>query len=324
MSVRLNLLRRTLATLLLVLGVLALGLSSANAAYPGRDGRIAFVRANQVFTINPDGSGQKQLTTDGKNYRPRFSPDGTQIAYVHEDSGGKALWLMSPDGTSKRRITPVSNVSGAAWSPNGQQIAYATGSNHELALITRKSDGTYTWPAYVRGYFCDVSGDTTRFSILGTPAWSSTGVISFGWYGSCDSPDYALMTLDMKKQPLVAKQVDEIGGACCDEGHFEDPAWSPTSSRLSYSRLDYAVYSDNDDLIDMPDSVQTVNSVGTLIGIGAHDWDKQPAYSPTGSRMAVTNTSNGSSRIYVFYVPGGSGRRLLTTGYQPDWQPLPN
>jgi hypothetical protein len=34
------------------------------------------------------------------------------------------------------------------------------------------------------------------------------------------------------------------------------------------------------------------------------------------------NDANGTARIFIAN-PNGSGRRVLTNGYQPDWQPLP-
>lgn len=63
-------------------------------------GRIVFVRSSsgiaQVFTANPDGSDQKRLTSGGSaKSGPRFSSDGTKIAYA---SGGN-LYFMNADGS---------------------------------------------------------------------------------------------------------------------------------------------------------------------------------------------------------------------------------
>ena len=43
----------------------------------GPDGKIVFARSNQIYTIEPDGSGEVKLTSANKNYWPRWSPDGT-------------------------------------------------------------------------------------------------------------------------------------------------------------------------------------------------------------------------------------------------------
>jgi Tol biopolymer transport system component len=99
--------RHRLAIALAAASVIAGGLTvsqSADAAYPGGDGKIAFVRANQIYVINADGTGLKQLTTGAKNYRPKWSPNGQRIAYIHEATGGsKDIWVMSATGTNRIR-----------------------------------------------------------------------------------------------------------------------------------------------------------------------------------------------------------------------------
>ena len=68
-----------------VLAGLALG--PVSASYPGQhNGRIAIgVRANgaaNIFTLRPDGSGMRQLTSGpGFKLCPSYSPDGQTIAY---------------------------------------------------------------------------------------------------------------------------------------------------------------------------------------------------------------------------------------------------
>jgi TolB protein len=56
---------------------------SARAAYPGTNGRVTFVRSGNIFTIRSDGTGVRRLTTDSRNFSPRWSPDGQQIAFQH-------------------------------------------------------------------------------------------------------------------------------------------------------------------------------------------------------------------------------------------------
>src|SRR3970282_1803778 len=78
----------------------------------GGGGRIAFVSdrlANvlQIFTMNPDGTDQRQLTFDpGDKSYPEGSPDGTRLLYsapgdaVGGGTGlGLDLWLINVAGT---------------------------------------------------------------------------------------------------------------------------------------------------------------------------------------------------------------------------------
>jgi hypothetical protein len=61
----------------------------AEAIFPGKNGKIAYVtltapRGEEIYTINPDGSGKFRVTNtkNTDEERPGYSPDGKKIAYV--------------------------------------------------------------------------------------------------------------------------------------------------------------------------------------------------------------------------------------------------
>ena len=65
--------RRWLAgsvTLAVSLGAVGMAASGAQAAYPGRNGRIAYVQDKNIHTVNPDGSDGQQLTQSGTDTPP--------------------------------------------------------------------------------------------------------------------------------------------------------------------------------------------------------------------------------------------------------------
>ncbi len=80
-----------------------------------------------IFIIKKDGSGLQQLTTDVYLDRfPRWSPDGSRIAFYSNRGGRFDIWLVNPDGSGLERLTyaPTPFVYFAVWSPNGKRLAY--------------------------------------------------------------------------------------------------------------------------------------------------------------------------------------------------------
>ncbi len=71
--------------------------------------RIVYARKEggfQIYAINPDGSGDTQLTSAGSNEHPRYSPDGRFIVFSSTRDGGEGLYLMRADGSGQTRISP--------------------------------------------------------------------------------------------------------------------------------------------------------------------------------------------------------------------------
>ena len=70
--------------------------------------------ANQIWSMQPDGSDLKQLTTVGENIYGAWSPDGTKITFGSSRGG---VWLMNPDGSGQVRIKGKIDFSEPAWQP---------------------------------------------------------------------------------------------------------------------------------------------------------------------------------------------------------------
>ena len=82
-------------------------------AYPvlSPDGKSVLFISNRtgvfhMYTMNPDGSNQKQLTTGAVDYvTPVWSPDGKKIAFASGRYDESDICIMNSDGTNERRLT---------------------------------------------------------------------------------------------------------------------------------------------------------------------------------------------------------------------------
>ena len=93
-----------------------LGAAPTAAAFPGGNGKIAFASDRvtagnpegdyEVFAMNPDGTGVRQLTANtAVDGSPAWSPDGTQLAFRSERDGNAEIYTMSAGGANQTRRT---------------------------------------------------------------------------------------------------------------------------------------------------------------------------------------------------------------------------
>jgi TolB protein len=83
--------------------------------------------------MRPDGTGQVRLTEDGLNCHARFSPDGQEVVYIHQELGRDSIWRVGVDGKNRRKVLEAPEVGGkVCWSPDGQRLALCLGGQVEV------------------------------------------------------------------------------------------------------------------------------------------------------------------------------------------------
>jgi TolB protein len=105
---------------------------------------------NEIYKVNiNDTSEVYKLTTLNQsniyatdNRYPRYSPNGTQIAFTSQPDGGKSqIWIMNSDGTNLKQLTFTQGFS-CDWSPSGEWIVYTDSRAVSGRLWLIRRDGT--------------------------------------------------------------------------------------------------------------------------------------------------------------------------------------
>lgn len=96
---------------------------SLDVAPDGRD--IVFDLAGDIYRL-PIGGGEAHPLSVGMAFdsQPRFSPDGSQIAFLSDRDGAENLWIMKADGAGAKQLTREKQASFAspAWTEDGQSV----------------------------------------------------------------------------------------------------------------------------------------------------------------------------------------------------------
>ena len=280
------------------------------------NGRIAFSqwdllpggnlsRHSNVYTINPDGTGLRQLTHVGAAQAagaPDWSPGGDKIVYVSNQTGDYRIWVMNADGSGQRQLADDPGFADLepAWSPDGARILFSRCDDHIGFILTcdlevmntagggmrRLAGGHWT---YVRGQY---SPDGRRI-VVGA---DRGGFLSALWLMRADGTGLHRIT-----RPSL-------------EAFW--PGWSPDGRRI--------VFTDN--CCQGGSNIWTVRPDGTGLRELTHFPPPRQggfaSYSPDGRQIVLLTSGKCCQYFYVMNADG-SGLHPIRTGvpitFLTDW-----
>ena len=299
---------RILATVVLV-GAQAVAVSSAEAAFPGKNGKIYFTEefatGGKLFSLAANGRiagirGQSRFDAS----QGRVSSNGRHIVFQSYRNGNSELYRVRVNGTGLKRLTRTRDINEVlpTWSPNGRRIAFQAG------LRDSPDQDIYKMRAGGKG----VKRLTTEAGSDGAPAWSPDGrQIAFQTNRpSTDGFDVWVMNANGSGQRAVTRLPNNEG----------EPSWSPDGTRLAISSSVFVP------AVGIQDDIFTVGLDGSgLVQITTDPaLDFTPAWSPNGRRIAFVSNRAGNFDVHTMRADGTDVRRVTSAPLNEthiDWAP---
>jgi Tol biopolymer transport system component len=259
--------------------------AAAQAAFPGKNGRIAFnwtfgCDGSMIASMKRDGSDRRLLTADAcqvdgapRAAYPDWTADGKQLVFV----SGNRLATMNADG-SDETLLPIpfmNDTNRPSIGPGGRKVAYTRVSGGRQRIYTAEVDGT--------GEKRLRTGYSPRFSPNGRSiAFAGTN---------------GRLTIMRASDGEIRRRLDADAGAL---------DWAPDGDHLVFPRFD---------------DVYTIKSNGKGSAKRIVDSDARelsPVWSPNGKTIAFVRSLRAGEedvRYGVFKVPadGGKPERIYRT-----------
>jgi len=286
----------------------------------------------------PNGLARLDLTTgattpltavegQGRDVRPRLSPDGSRIAFVRFDLDGPDLYMVDAEGGEPTRLTADRiGLPGHTWSENGRRILFSSSRSGVYALWDVEARDGAEPKAVVGPAVRDPGGIDLRDGRLVVEDWiyeinlwrSTDGgeaeriVASSLWdrYPAL-SPDGRqlafisnrtgppeLWVSDADGQNLV--RLTDLGGAS-----VESPRWSPDGRTLAVVAR-----------IDGPAALYLVSAEGGTLRLLTTDTpgDIAPRWSRDGQSVLFGSQRSGTWEIWRAPISGGAPEQVTQTG----------
>jgi Tol biopolymer transport system component len=174
---------------------------TARLAYQRLTENLDIRRAEVVGEGTPQHamkSSQPFIASTKSEDHPRYSPDGTKIAFVSRRSGTQEIWLCASDASNPVRLTSMGGpiVVGPQWSPDGHRIAFFATTGPSGIYVTYVIDGDGGQPSRLT---------RTEGELQALPAWSQDGRSVYLTSGRSGSLQIWKMPLDGRESVQLTK-----------------------------------------------------------------------------------------------------------------------
>jgi TolB protein len=257
--------------------------------------------AREMWSMDPDGSNQKQLTFyKSICMRPVISPDGTILAFTTDVTGG---WLIRMQSLVTGGRLPFYNPQAALnaypdFTPDGKRIVFTSNLNGEGGggqLYTANVDGS----GLQRLTYSRITDTEPRVN----PKTGNDLVFVSGRGGP---------------QQIYRMNMDgaDVQRLTSGEGEAANPAWHPDGQHIVFAwTKGFAPGNFNIFIMD----VATRQTSQLTYGAGRNE---NPTWAPDGRHLVFSSNRDGGTQIWTMLADGTQVQKLTTQGLnqKPVWK----
>lgn len=220
------------------------------------DGRtIVFDLLGDLYTIPVTGGAATRIT-DGPamDAQPRFSPDGKEIVFASDRSGGEHVWSMNVDGSNARQVTRGDNAHfvSPTFTPDGEYVvvsrsvyqSVAFGDVHDMYMYHKDGGNGVRLMAGAGatggGPGGGGGGGGASVNLLGAAFGKDPRYLYFsrkngGWGYNVQFPTWQVMVLDRTTGRVTART--NVGGSGMRPALSPDGRWLAYATRIDSSTV---------------------------------------------------------------------------------------